>query len=154
MPFSSLYDESFLKMYLFIFGYSGSLLLQCRLFLVVVSRAFSSLQCMGSRLTGFHCCILQQEGSVIVAHRLIFSAARGIFSDKGWNLGPLHWECRVLATGSLRKSPLPITIDLSKIGTWLTGHGYLSLSPCKVIPFSPFHTVLCVNYYVQSIHRE
>ena len=131
------------------------LIAACRLFLVVVSRA--SLQCMGSRLTGFRCCILQQDGSIIVAHRLSrlsFSAARGIFPDKGWNLGCLHWECRELATGPPSKSPLPITIDLSKTGTWLTGHGYLSLSPCKVIPFSPFHTVLCVNYYVQSIHRE
>ena len=89
-----------------------------------------------------------------MAHRLSFSAARGIFPDKGWNLGPLHWECRVLATGPPRKSSLPITADLSKIGIWLTGHGDLSLSSCKVILFSPFHTVLSGNYYMQSMHRE
>ena len=99
-----------------------------RLFLVEVIRAFSSLQCMGSRLTGFHCCILQQEGSIIVVHRLSFSAARGIFPDKGWNLGPLHWECRVLATGPPRKSLLPITVDLSKIGTWLRSWLFISFS--------------------------
>ena len=27
------------------------------------------------------------------------------FPDQGLNLGPLHWECGVLATGPLGKSP-------------------------------------------------
>ena len=30
--------------------------------------------------------------------------SRGIFPTQGSNPGPLHWECRVLATGSLGKS--------------------------------------------------
>ena len=30
--------------------------------------------------------------------------------DQGLNPGPLHWECRVLATGPLREAPLPFIL--------------------------------------------
>ena len=43
-------------------------------------------------------------GSLLVACELL-SAACGIeFPDQGSNLGPLHWECGVLATGPPGKS--------------------------------------------------
>ena len=35
---------------------------------------------------------LQSTGSVVVAHRLICSAACGIFPDQGSNPGPQHWQ--------------------------------------------------------------
>ena len=35
---------------------------------------------------------LELTGSVAVLHALSCSAARGIFLDRGWSLGPLHWQ--------------------------------------------------------------
>ena len=44
---------------------------------------------------GFSCCGAQALGtwaSVVVAHRLSYSEACGIFLDQGSNLCPLHWQ--------------------------------------------------------------
>ena len=35
---------------------------------------------------------LQSTGSVVVAHRLSYSTACGIFLDQGSNPSPLHWQ--------------------------------------------------------------
>ena len=54
---------------------------------------------------------------VSVVARGIFSSACGIqFSDQGLNLGPLHWELRVLATGPLRKSLDRILSETQAVG--------------------------------------
>ena len=48
-----------------------------------------------SHFRGFSCCGTQALGtqaSVVVALRLSCSMARGIFSDQGSNLCPLHWQ--------------------------------------------------------------
>ena len=41
-------------------------------------------------------------------HRVLAVACGIQFSDQGSNLGPLHWECGVLATGPRGKSPYTI----------------------------------------------
>ena len=51
------------------------------------------LRSMGSRL--FSCCgarALGSRASVVMAHRLSCSVACGIFTDRGLNPCPLHWE--------------------------------------------------------------
>ena len=89
-----------------------------RLSLVVANgwRAYSSLQCMGfslqrllllwsmgSRHVGFRSCSTWAQklrlegsrvwmGSVVMVHRLSYSAACGIFPDQGSNLCPLLWQ--------------------------------------------------------------
>ena len=40
-----------------------------------------------------------------MAYDLSVTACRNQFPDQVWNLGPLHWECRVLATRPPEKSP-------------------------------------------------
>ena len=40
----------------------------------------------------------------VEACRLLAAACRILFSDQGLNPGPVHWECRVLTTGSPGKS--------------------------------------------------
>ena len=112
----------FKKFIYFIFGCVGSLLLHAGFSLVMASRGYSLLQCMGfslrwflllwsmgSRHVGFSSCStwarqlrrvgsvvvacgLYSAGSVVVAHGLSCSAACGIFLDYGWNPCPLHWQ--------------------------------------------------------------
>ena len=51
---------------------------------------------------------LQHAGSLVMVCQLL-SAACGIqFPDQGLNLGPLHWELRVPATGPPERSPADI----------------------------------------------
>ena len=59
------------------------------LFLVVMSRSHSSLECLGFSLgsTSFRCTL-----SVVFAHRLCCSTACGVFLDQGSNLCPLLWQ--------------------------------------------------------------
>ena len=55
----------------------------------------------------FVCCTayyLQHAGSLVVACKLLVAACGIQFPDQGSNLGPLHWEHRVLATGPSGKS--------------------------------------------------
>ena len=47
---------------------------------------------------------LQHAGSLVVACRLLAVACGIQFPDQGLNLGPLHWECGILATGQSGKS--------------------------------------------------
>ena len=43
--------------------------------------------------------LLWHEGS-LVATRKLLAVVHGIsFPDQGWDPGPLHWECGILATG-------------------------------------------------------
>ena len=63
--------------------------------LVVASGGYFSLQCEGFSLRWL--LLLQSTGprlagSVVVAHRLSYSAACGIFPDQGLNPYPLHWQ--------------------------------------------------------------
>ena len=63
--------------------------------LVAASGDYSSLQCPGFSLGGFSCCGARALGtwaSVVVAHALSSSAARGIFPDQGSNPCPLYWQ--------------------------------------------------------------
>ena len=97
------------------------------------------LQSTGSRCVGFSrcgtqasvvvACGLQSAGSVVVARGLgsfcyrvvlqcavcgLLVVACGIqFPDQGSNLGPLHWEHRVLTTGPPRKSLIVVLICIS-----------------------------------------
>ena len=62
---------------------------------VAASRGLSSSQCAGLSLS--RPLLLRSTGSrrassVVVAHGLSCSAARGIFPDQGSNLCPLHWQ--------------------------------------------------------------
>ena len=43
-------------------------------------------------------------GSLVEACKLLAAACEILFPDPGSNLGPLHWERGVLATGPPRKS--------------------------------------------------
>ena len=71
------------------------------------TRAFSSCGAQVSLCSGFSCCRaralgsrasvvvargVQSAGSVVVAHRLTYSVACGIFPDQGSNPRPLHWQ--------------------------------------------------------------
>ena len=101
-------------LFLFIFGCVGSLLLR-GLSVVAANGGYFSLWCAGfslrwilllgstgSRRAGFSSCGLRASvvvacglwsaGSVVVAHGLNCSAARGIFPDQGLNPCPLHWQ--------------------------------------------------------------
>ena len=40
----------------------------------------------------------------VSAGKLLVAACGIYFPDQGWNPGPLHWKCRVLATGPPGKS--------------------------------------------------
>jgi len=77
---------------LFIFGCPGSSLL--RLSLIVVSRGYSSMCCLGF---SFQWLLLLQTvgsrraGSVVVAHQLSCPAACRIFLEQGLNPCLLHW---------------------------------------------------------------
>ena len=67
----------------------------CRLSLVAASRGNPSLRCVGFLLRWL--LLLQSTGSrhvgsVVVVHRLSYSAACGIFPDQGSNPCPLHWQ--------------------------------------------------------------
>ena len=109
----SLYQYLFFKKFIY-FWLHWVFVAVCGLPLVVVSRSYSSLQCvdfsfrwlllwqsMGSR-TGLQqlvqegsvvvVCGLESAGSVVVAHGLSCSEACGIFPDQGSNPCPLHWQ--------------------------------------------------------------
>ena len=111
----SLYFFIYILFFSFLFCCTGSLLLYVGFSLVVRSRDYPSLQCMGfslwwllllwstgSRRTGFSTCsaraqqlwrmALEHAGSVVVAHGLSCSGACGIFPDLGLNPCPLHWQ--------------------------------------------------------------
>ena len=63
--------------------------------LVVASGGHSSSQCAGlslSRPLLLRSTGSRRAGSVVVAHGLSCSAARGIFPDQGSNPCPLHWQ--------------------------------------------------------------
>ena len=70
--------------------------------LVAASGGYSSLWCAGSHCGGFSCCgawalgaqasVVWLAGSVVVAHGLSCSTARGIFPDQGSNPCPLNWQ--------------------------------------------------------------
>ena len=115
-PVCSLPVGTFVCLFVFIFGFVGSLLL--RVGFLQLQRVGATLGCgawashcggllwsMGSRHAGFSSCRagsvavareLQSAGSVVVAHGLSCSAACGIFLDQGSNPCPLHWQCCVL----------------------------------------------------------
>ena len=81
----------FLKKFLFIYFWLPWVFVTlCGLSLVVESRGYSLLRCMGFSLWGL--LLLQSTGSVVVAHGCGCSAACGIFPDQGLNPCPLHWQ--------------------------------------------------------------
>ena len=53
---------------------------------------------------------LQHVGYLVVACKLLAVACGIYFSDQGSNSGPLHWECRALATGPPGKSHVSMLI--------------------------------------------
>ena len=55
--------------------------------------------------TGHLWSLLRHASSLVVACELLVAACGIYFPNQGLNLGPLHWECRVLATGPPGKSP-------------------------------------------------
>ena len=63
------------------------------------------------------------QGVLVVTCEFLVVACGIQFPDLGLNLGPLHWEPRVLATGPPGKSPFPICMPfISFLGDykWLT----------------------------------
>ena len=44
------------------------------------------------------------ERALVAAYELLLVTCGTWFPDQGWNLGPLHWELGVLATGPLWES--------------------------------------------------
>ena len=50
--------------------------------------------------------LLRHVVSIVVAHELLVAACGIQFPDQGSNLGPLHWERWVLATGPPGRSPV------------------------------------------------
>ena len=80
--------------YLFIFGYVGSVLLRTgaahRLSLVAASRGYSLLRCAGFS-SPWLVFVAEHGRAGRVAHRLSCSVACGIFPDQGLNPCPLHW---------------------------------------------------------------
>ena len=103
LVFFFLYSGTFFKIYLFYFWLRWVFVAAHGLSLVLASRGFSSLQCVGfslwwllllqstgSRRAGFGSC--GTRASVVVVHRLSCSKACGIFPDQGSNLCPLHWQ--------------------------------------------------------------
>ena len=48
--------------------------------------------------------------SLLAACRIFSCSMWDLVSDQGWNLDPLHWECRVLAIGPPEKSPFFLII--------------------------------------------
>ena len=64
---------------------------------------------------------LESTGSIVVAHGLSYSLARGIFLDQGWNLCLPHWQADSLPTSH---QPLCITT-----GTQVPGHKELVNNP-------------------------
>ena len=62
--------------------------------IAAVSGGSSSLQCVASHCGGFswRTQALGTRMSVVWAHRLCHSMARGIFLKRGSNLCPLHWQ--------------------------------------------------------------
>ena len=54
---------------------------------------------------------LRRARFLTVAWGLLAVACRIKFPDQGWNPGPLHWECGVLATGPLAKSQMQCVLN-------------------------------------------
>ena len=52
---------------------------------------------------------LQHVGYLVVACKLLVAACGIQFPDQGLNLGQLHWECGVLATGLPGQSLFPLS---------------------------------------------
>ena len=94
---------------LLVSGASPSLVLFFLLLLIIYfGCARSQLRLVGSSL--------RHAGALVVACRLLVVACGIQFPDQGWNLGPLHWERRVLPTGSSGKShTIPCSLILATL---------------------------------------
>ena len=62
------------------------------------------------------------KGSLVAACELLVVACEIYFHDQRWNLGPLHWEHGVLATGPPGKSPLSVKNLGLRVVTQLESH--------------------------------
>ena len=69
-----------MNIYLYLFGHAGSWLRQ---------------GCGTQDLRSLWCC----AGSLVVVCKLSVAACGTQFPDQGVDLGPLHWECGVIAIG-------------------------------------------------------
>ena len=80
-------------------------------------------------------------GSLVAAYQLLLVAGGILFPDQERNLGPLHWEHGVLATGSPGKSLWPsfLMVGLSNL---LLSQWWL-LTPCKAsLAFSSLKIII------------
>ena len=95
---------------LYFLGYSGQNIYIY--FLIFIYLALLGLSCGTGELQWQH------VGSLVAACELLIAACGIQFPDQGLNLGPLHWELRVVTTGPLGKSQnmllkliFPVTIQ-------------------------------------------
>ena len=85
----------FLNFIYFILSCIGSLLLHAGFSLVAASGGYPPLRCAGFSLRWpllLQSMGSRRAGSVVAAHGLSCSAARGILPDQGLNPCPLHWQ--------------------------------------------------------------
>ena len=77
-------------------------------FLSLFGCARSYLWHLGASIFIVACRVFQlwHVGSLVEACKLLAAACEILFPDPGSNLGPLHWEHGVLATGAPRKSQM------------------------------------------------
>ena len=79
--------------------------------------------------------LLGHEGSLVAAWGLLVAACGIWFPDKRSNLGPLHWEFRVLVTGPPGSPCGAYFNDQLSVRSshWFPGLGLLPLCPYQVI---------------------
>ena len=80
----------------------------------------------------FHLKLWHTGPPVFAAARRLFVVVCGIqFPDQGWNLGPLHWECHVLAAGLPGKCRPRFFLKINFPLLLRSGAG-LRLRPCQL----------------------
>ena len=107
-------------------------------------------------------------GSLFVSRELFTVACRIQFPDQGLNLGPLDWECRVLATGPSGKSysycsyPCPCDLDLLMSPSYHNQDDHYSPSPGLLVllntypaphttPTEPNYTERSLFFYLTTL---
>ena len=106
-------------------------------------------------------------GSLFMSRELFIVACRIQFPDEGFNLGPLHWECRVLATGPSGKSysycsyPCPCDLELLTSPSYHSQDDHYSPSPSLLVllntypahppPTEPNYTERSLFFYLTTL---
>ena len=73
----------------------------------------------------------RHAGSLVSAFELLVAVCELQFPDWGSNLGPLHWECGVLAPGTSGKSQRPYTRDPGELFLPFYPVGYMKFVTYK-----------------------